>query len=335
MKKIQQILLTIILIQFNSYCAHSGEVFLKVIDEDGRPVEGASVHAGYKTLGGSPVHEIGNDKTGQTDRNGFWLYSGIDYAKMASDFGSGATKVGFYETRAQTIGMRSIKQGLYNNSTNPIVITLKKIISPVPMYAKEVKQKLPAEEGSFGYDLVVGDLVIPFGKGVTADFIFQISPASKTNTTAQFRWNWNLNITFIGKNNGIQPFFVPHRNAPHYGLISDHNAPATGYYPSLLEADGNWRKRYEEPDYRKSERYWMEEVNYYFRVRSKADGSAIYGIIRGLFRDEHWGNDVVPHVTFYYLLNPDGTRNVEFDPKRNLFELHTLKKDDKLPIIGW
>lgn len=335
MKTIKQIVLTTICIQLISCCVHSGEVFLKVIDEDGRPVKGASVDAGYKTLGGSPVHEIENDKNGQTDRDGFWIYSEIDYAKMVSGFGAGATKEGFYPTRAQTIDMRSIKQGLYSNSTNPIVIPLKKKVCPIPMYAKEAQPKLPAAEGSFGYDLITGDLVAPFGKGMISDFVFHISPVSTTNSLRRAGPDWTIDITFSNKTDGLQPFFVKHRNAPQSQLTSSHNAPPTGYYSSLKEADGNWMKQYNDPEYRKAERYWSEEIHYYFRVRSKADGSAMYGIIGGFFRVYRWGDDVVPHIMFYYLLNPDGTRNVEYDSKRNLFTQSSTQQNGKRPVIGW
>jgi hypothetical protein len=66
----------------------------------------------------------------------------------------------------------------------------------------------------------------------------------------------------------------------------------------------------------------MDEVNnYIFRVRSEVDENgklkqAMYGKIRGdLWYTPGSGGKIKMH----YYLNPDYTRNLEFDPERTLF----------------
>jgi hypothetical protein len=62
-------------------------------------------------------------------------------------------------------------------------------------------------------------------------------------------------------------------------------------------------------------------MNYFFRVRTILDKdgnieSALYGKIHGDFQLDHHGN-----IGFTYYLNPTpNDRNVEFDPKQNLFK---------------
>jgi hypothetical protein len=57
---------------------------------------------------------------------------------------------------------------------------------------------------------------------------------------------------------------------------------------------------------------WHSTVNYYFRVRSKKGGQALYGKIYGFFRSGTYGKPTGPHIEFTYYLNPDWTNNVEF-----------------------
>lgn len=64
----------------------------------------------------------------------------------------------------------------------------------------------------------------------------------------------------------------------------------------------------------------QQDQNYFFRVRTMKDDkgnivSALYGKIYGDFQFDERGR-----VTFTYYLNPTpNDRNVEFNPKKNLF----------------
>ena len=65
-----------------------------------------------------------------------------------------------------------------------------------------------------------------------------------------------------------------------------------------------------------------ENNNYIFRVRSEiADGKlkrAMYGKMKGDLRPS-LSNDGLAKIEFVMWLNPDYTRNMEFDPDANLF----------------
>jgi hypothetical protein len=66
-------------------------------------------------------------------------------------------------------------------------------------------------------------------------------------------------------------------------------------------------------------------MNYFMRVRTVRDKdgrvvSALYGKIHGDFRWFIGTRAPKSGLAFTYYLNPDGTRNIEYDPKRNLLK---------------
>jgi hypothetical protein len=109
-------------------------------------------------------------------------------------------------------------------------------------------------------------------------------------------------------------------------LRSSHEAPETGYGSSLSLPQGNSKERGQ---------YGMadEDKNYFFRVRTVLDErgqvvSCLYGKIYG--RIEYFPVSYkTAKVRFTYYLHPTpNDRNVEFDPKRNLFT--NLKSDERV-----
>lgn len=202
--------------------------------------------------------------------------------------------------------------------------------NPIPMYVKNAWFYLPADDGDFGYDLFEGDLVAPYGVGKRADFVFSVN---STNSPIKGKKSVKLNITFSDPNDGIQPLFMSNSdNAPRSEYRLPFTAPESGYFPSLEAADSNtigkwyrdksklpllwyWTDSFHPLNPR--DRVWMEEINYFFKVRSDAIGYACYGFIRGFFRTDYNGKVM---VEFTYLVNPAGTRNIEFDPNHNLIK---------------
>jgi len=277
-------------------CGQSVTITYKVIDEQGLPIAEANVHAGYSTGGGwSGRPERNNSEQGKTSTDGFFVYK----ARARNEVGAKVSKEGFYDTYSKTVKFWEFEA--YKSKNNPLIVILKKKINPVPMFAKHVDTAFPISEGSVGYDLMAGDFVEPYGSGKVKDFIFHIPPNKQSN----------INITFSNIGDGIQPFFVQNRDAQESRLKSDHNAPVAGYLSSLIDADDGWKDKYKTM----GERAWLEEVNYYFRVRSKKSGKPLYGKIYGFFRNLTYGDPPKPHIEFIYYLNPDETNNVEYSGK--------------------
>ena len=63
----------------------------------------------------------------------------------------------------------------------------------------------------------------------------------------------------------------------------------------------------------------MEEINYFIKVRSRDGAHPCFGFLRGEIRFGYDDNRI-PSVGFTYYVNPDGTKNIEFDPSRNLIK---------------
>jgi hypothetical protein len=95
-------------------------------------------------------------------------------------------------------------------------------------------------------------------------------------------------------------------------LESDHLAPEAGYQAVWTYSSKN------KPDYETPGHYNGEQVAY-IRIRSKmeADGRIVSALF-GKAYDMEPDFARLPHLIMDFYLNPDGTRNVEYDTQRNL-----------------
>ena len=141
------------------------------------------------------------------------------------------------------------------------------------------------EEGGVGYDLLVGDWVEPHGKGTVKDMVFRLEQRSIVDRELDAR----LRITMPNPGDGFSPI-SPEEILEGSELPLPPTAHETGYAPSLVLVQAI-----------RPGKPFLDSVDptansFFLRVRTRLnpDGkveSAMYG-------------------------NPDGTRNVEFDPKR-------------------
>ena len=187
---------------------------------------------------------------------------------------------------------------------NPIIeIVLKRIIKPIPMYAKRIDMEPPANNKPVGYDLMIGDWVGPYGKGINNDILFTREYSRKSLQD----YDYKLTVSFPKAGDGIQEFPVPYKNMEGSALRSPHEVPTNGYQPQIVRLNISHPGQKLIFDY-------DENRAYFFRVRTVLDEngnvkSALYGKIYGDF------------MQFSYYLSPTpNSRNVEFDPKRNLMK---------------
>ncbi len=292
-------------------CAHAQtldvpewKAVVKVVDGTGQPVAGASVTIGYYVSPppSEPTAIKTDAKRGVTDTNGVFSASG--YSGSTNLF-FGASKDGYYHSHLDY----EFAQFKKNDPAkwNPmIVLLLKRIGTPTPMYAKSVNLGMPVFDKAAGFDLSVGDWVAPYGKGSRTDILF----TAHLDKRAEYDSDYTLTVGFPNPGDGIQEFTVPRAGFRGSGsaLRSSHQAPADGYQPQWVQTKtvspgkgygGNWD----------------EDRNYYLRIRTVLDEngnvkSALYGKIYGDF------------MQFTYYLNPTpNDRNIEFDPKHNLLNL--------------
>jgi hypothetical protein len=309
--------------------AQTAKVTVKVIDEEtGDPIQGAEVSAGFDQSiepgwgwgAGRPDRDVG-----VTDENGLIVLSektdmgsvGIAVMRSEKYYGGGGISVDF-----------TGKGGLLNRYWRPwnptIEIKLRKVANPTPLFAKDVKEKLPKEEVPVGYDLLVGDWMPPYGKGKTSDFVFQFTredekvvPIKKVGLYGQNQMTLIHNKLFItspGSGNGFILTAKPSvGKAGSTERMLPFTAPLIEYQNQIIH---HWQNFVDKP-YRKTV---SQDANYFFRVRTKLDENgevkeALYGKIYGDFDYDLSSRE----ISFKYYINPTpNDRNLEFDPDQNL-----------------
>ena len=272
---------------------------VKVVDENGQPVADATVSI-FLTL---PPLSFPDDNgkykgkiSGTTDVSGQFAATHDD---RTGNLGFKIGKTGYYASHYS----RTLRDPEENANDRNISITLvlKKIGTPIPMGAKKIDSlKVPEFNKNIGYDLMVGDWVAPYGKGLSVDLFF-----SETHTNLGSKYI--LSVTFPNSGDGVQefdaPLFVQSSPDGMSDLKSLHEAPINGYQPTAFQTESVNLNR-----------------NFYFRVRTKMDEnghvvSACYGKIYGDLGQ------------FIYYCNPiPNNRNIEFDPKENL--IHGLRPNE-------
>jgi hypothetical protein len=298
------ILLAVILPAF-VFALPTAKYTLKVVSETGEPIEGADVRVTFSkpksnTWGSNPY-----GKKGLTDKDGIFVDEG-----ETEQFGTyGAVKEGYYDTSHWYRGLKSISGVLGFRRWEPwnptLEVVLKEIKNPIAMYADRVEWiKSPRLDDFVGYDLIMRDWIAPYGKGLTGDFLMKIS----SRVTAYDDYTMALELKFSNQLDGIQSFQVESERGSE--LRSDHEAPERSYVSVFHNNQDSVPGKPIKSQYEK-------EKNYYFRIRCQKDeDSCLFGKIYGGIE---LGDGI---VHFKYYLNPNpGDRNVEFDPKRNLFKL--------------
>ena len=156
-----------------------------------------------------------------------------------------------------------------------------------------------------GYDLMTGDWVAPYGKGINADIIFteEFNKKSKTD------YYYKLTVSFPDVGDSIQefdePLLIQNAQNGQSDLRSLHEAPADGYHSQLVKESYAHSGQPSRSDYN-------QNAIYYIRVRTKLD-------VNGNVASAHYGKIYGDFMQFTYYLNPTpNDRNIEFDPKQNL-----------------
>ncbi|MFO7534397.1 MAG: hypothetical protein R6X19_01710 [Kiritimatiellia bacterium] len=315
----------------NVFAFERGEAELHFIvaDEDLKPVTNATVRGGAWW----PERETGKDGVmagrsfrALTDTNGCATVHVIVY----SDVKSTVEKDGYYTSRdtydfylSKEHSMK-LDAGQWLPRPSVKTVTLKRILNPIPMYARRVNAPVPALDTPVGYDLEKGDWVSPHGKGVVSDLVVTASGRYVDNVNRDIQ----MVLHFPLPGAGIITNIVPIHNEMPIGsqLVSDHTAPAEGYRASY-EYSQRMRPKL------------SDRVNMtprfgqiaYFRVRTELDDK---GQVKKAWHGKMYGDlysafdfDKRICLIFTYYLNPDGTRNVEFDLTRNLLtDLKSLEQ---------
>ena len=291
MIKLCKLSMVVVLLIFNSACADGlglWTVKVKVIDDAGLPIVDAKVVMNFLLPEGS------NNYMGFSNDKG-----------IVQKTRPGVLRVIFLVTKDEHYDARF--EGIRGSQEVMVVLREKK--NPIPMYAK--KTHLHADKKNIkgnwvGYDFMVGDYMPPYGRGVYKDFEFNYT----YDRVDFFNNRYNLVVRFTNKGDGLIEF-----------KVNDYTSKFKSYY---LAPEVGYKNEFKYYEYRSSSDPMLSNVDrsrkYYFRVRTQFDEngsvvSALYGKLYSEFPDLH-----------YYLNPNDNDRNIEFDPKQNLF-LNLTKKE--------
>lgn len=206
------------------------------------------------------------------------------------------------------------EEGQSGNVLNEkFTIILRKKNNPRPLYTHKSAYHSTREFGlSRGYDLEVGDLVAPYGKGKISDLVFTIFQKSGEKTGV---YENRLELSFSNPDDGV--IQVEKGEGSESRLLLGANAPEDGYKKRLEfrrgVADIRGTLMY---TYAPSKEELEKIEGYWFRVRSEKDPEtgnleARYGKISGpvtFLVDEEGGA-----YFFTYFFSPDHSRLLEWN----------------------
>jgi hypothetical protein len=290
----------------NAFALPDVKVTLKIVDDKGVPVEGASATVNFK------AGTEGNSDTEKTDSDGLATLSGSSTRFI--EYGAG--KEGYYPTWYQKsytkfTGMKGFRK--WQPWNEMLTVELRKIKNPRALYiggftggSKDSVVELPGTDKEYAYDLTAKDWVVPHGLGTHRDFIFKLT----RKNTGYNEYDHSFVLIFSNDGDGIQQ----HDADPVFGsrLRLPHEAPLDGYKSELIQRKASTFDHFIANDF-------PDDRNYFFRVRTIKDDkgnieSALYGKIYG---NIDFSGKL---FTMLYYLNPDSNdRNLESDYKKNLF----------------
>jgi hypothetical protein len=294
------------------------EVTFNVQDDFGKPVSGATIAMStfhHWVAGEGFGKDVSETFTGVTGADGKVTITG---SSLSGSF-SYATreKLGFYRGGGGSIQFKQKLDGKWQPWNPTAQIVMKEMVNPIPMYAFKAGSgeaiTIPVANKAVGFDLMAADWVAPYGKGSISDLVFTYAETVPFISSRK-PYDATLTISFSNEGDGIQLVRMPLNTGSELRL--PRYAPETGYQSTIFKED----KRLPDGmlvDSRPQE----DDHNYFFRVRTVIDKdgrvkSSLYGKIYGDF--QFWGGR---GLRFNYYLNPNlNDRNMEFDPRRNLFE---------------
>lgn len=286
---------------------------VRVLDEGGVPLSNMVVQAGFYSSSwyGSGAEPPPTLVRRRTDTNGVCSFRGRCHGKVSF----GVSSPDYYE-QGETIRFTEAK-GLHYEPWDQIhEIRIRKILNPIPMYAKFLRDTfVPAYNVPLGFDLMKGDWLPPHGRGETADFIFQLDCkfGGKRSIDNGQIYESTFTLTFSNEGDGIQE--ADDTLWPGSVFRLPRYAPEDGYA-------SNWFEKEFRNDQSSSH---SQDKDYFFRIRTKKDDkgriiNALYGKIRKSLDAEVVISGTPLHLVYY--LNPTpNDRNMEFDPKRNLADV--------------
>lgn len=314
------------------------KLHVEVTDEQGNPVNGASVHTIKLVL---PVGGI----SGNFERNPVILtnaagvaiieYKSINHASGGPSPNASVSKNGWYASSTEVSTWPSDSKIKNNTYEAKCSVILKPIKNPIPMIARNnLRIRTPEFEMKYSFDLEKGQALPPYGEGVNADIEFTLSGKRVDSPDPEKEMiDFHMEITCPNKEDGFVEFLAEDTKEFSTGskLISAHEAPLDGYVKKII------RKATTDSEGKIGGINNQNETEgkkcYYFRVRTRKDAQGkiisshfgkMYGPLEIRPAFKRYGHDISKgqggfYIQYLYFNPTPNDSNLEFDPERNLY----------------
>lgn len=294
-----------------SFGSPEAKLTVRTVDGDGVALGGLSVIIGFWNL--DRTH---TEINGETNTNGMFSAEGKAESWDAYYL---IRNHGYYDSEEKYV-FADLKGGKWQPWNPVVTAVVRRVVNPIPMYAKRIETVLPTVNAACGYDLKAGDWVAPYGRGECSDLVFRVDGrrvVSWTDCDGSLAMSFSRQKDGFQIRNGIKiggssfpwPYLAPEDGYTGNASLNMGYAPLRGLYSSNETAACFLRVR--------------TVTNEYGRIIS-----AHYGKVPGPIKfDVREGKS--GWIGFTYYLNPTpNDRNLEFDPKRNLFQ--NLKSTERV-----
>jgi len=277
-------------------------ITLSVRDFENNVVTGAVVHVSF-------CDPHASWSVMSTDTNGVVTATGKCYGEMIYYI----SKTGYYGTEGKFLfgmGDLPLVDGKWQPWGVTNVVVLKQIKKPVSMNAVVGEFVIPQKGTAIAFDLEMHDWVHPYGEGTHKDVLVcydEVAPSAD-------RLMYSKRLMLVFGTNGVDGVRI-YRCDDFSEMRSVYEAPLEGYESSISLSLDQTRKKESKKELGPNE-YLI------FRVRSEVDdrGNVVrthYGKIYGPVEYGLMGKKPLLKINCYF--NPEvNSRNLEFDPRRNL-----------------
>jgi hypothetical protein len=297
------------------------EITLDVVvkNEQGKPLAGVEVRAYF-----SGPFASGPDKA-ETDNDGRVTLRGK--ATLRASVSSGGKDSKWYRSSSAIIpgGIDPDKDGWEIRGEGTLVLREKK--NQVPLVARKVGVLFPAEDVWIGFDVEVGEFVIPHGRGIRSDILFKVN--CDGDTELDERWKTIRYTTLDSKlwikfpQEGEGWHAVAKASLADYSILKmPYKAPVDGYLAERFIFKNKL-----------GETATPSKQGVFMRIRRSElpDGAVQYHYLKlnqdiefhpfesGTHTSDLGKAKTYGGIKFTYFYNPTpNDRNLEFDPDENL-----------------
>jgi len=297
------IALGVIIFCMNLPFGRSIGVTFSVVDDRGTPVPEARIKGYFNDPRKS--NDAGTHYDVLTNDRGVCKVKGVGYSFTECT----VKKMGYYSSRYHL----RLKEN--DKSVSKLTVVLKKIRNPISMKVRNIDFDLPSKEQYYPFDLDIGDLVEPYGKGKKANIYIYYYGQHKDIFTGES----SFRIKVSDSNQGLK--LMSFDDYSQFKTVYD--APVNAYTNQLeFQSKRTKTERLVDSKIKKNEYIVFKCQN--------STNEKMYNYGKILPDLSYWPQeDQTVKVKFTYYYNPiPNDRNLEFNPEKNLIKTVDFRGKD-------